>query len=240
MNNIISTPFIHAQKDDFAKTVLMPGDPLRSQYIAENYLKNIKLVNNLRDIKGYTGEYKGVKISVMASGMGNPSMGVYSYELYNFFNVENIIRIGSAGSISHKLKLNDIVVGLGVSGYSNYASQFNMPGYICPIASYKLIKKSDEIKEKLGLKNIFFGNILSHDMFYNDTQKRTDYEKIGILASEMESYALYLNAMKEKKHAITLCTISDILATGESLTSEQREKSFNEMIYYSLEIAISL
>ena len=119
--NIISTPFIQAQKDDFAKTVLMPGDPLRSQYIAENYLKNIKLVNNLRDIKGYTGEYKGVKISVMASGMGNPSMGVYSYELYNLFNVENIIRIGSAGSISSKLKLNDIVVGLGVSGYSNYA-----------------------------------------------------------------------------------------------------------------------
>ena len=211
--NIISTPFIQAQKDDFAKTVLMPGDPLRSQYIAENYLKNIKLVNNIRDIKGYTGEYKGVKISVMASGMGNPSMGIYSYELYNLFNVENIIRIGSAGSISSKLKLNDIVVGLGVSGYSNFATQFNLPGYICPIASYKLIKKSDEIKEKLGLKNVYFGNILSHDMFYNDTQKRTDYEKMGILASEMESYALYLTAMKEKKHAITLCTISDILST---------------------------
>lgn len=236
----IETPHIKCPKNSFAKTVLMPGDPLRSKYISEKYLKNVKLINNIRGIQGYTGEYKNKEISIMGSGMGIPSISIYANELYNFFNVENIIRIGSAGGISKNIKIRDIVIALGTSTNSNYSNTYNLPGKFCPIASYNLVKKTDEIAQKLNYKNVFFGNVLSHDNFYDDTHIRTYWNKMNILASEMESAGLYMVAARCNKNALTMMTISDNLNTGESLSSDDREKSFDEMAILALEVGISL
>lgn len=234
----IPTPHISCvNKDDFGKTVLMPGDPLRAKFIAENFLENAKLVNNVRGIQGYTGYYKGKKVSVMASGMGMPSIGIYSYELFNFYDVENIIRIGSAGSIQENINVRDIVVGIGACTNSNYANQFNLPGNISPIGSYKLIKRTDECAKKLGIKNIHFGNVLSSDTFYDDTYPATVWSKMGVMAVEMESVALYLNALRAGKNALCICTISDSLITHEELSSEERQNSFREMMELALEVA---
>ena len=237
MNNL-PTPHIAAtEKDAFAKTVLMPGDPLRAKYIAENFLENPVLVNNTRGVQGYTGFFKGKRVSVMASGMGMPSIGIYSYELYNFYNVETIIRVGSAGAISPELKLRDVVFGLGACTNSAYADQYRLPGVFAPTADYETLQNAVSAAEKLGIKP-FIGNILSSDTFYDDASSLADWEKMGVLAIEMEAAALYMNAARCGKKALAICTISDCpLAGGEECTAFEREKTFNKMIEIALETA---
>ena len=231
----IPTPHISAKKGDFAETVLMPGDPLRAKFIAETYLTDAVLVNNVRGIQGYTGYYNGKRISVMASGMGMPSIGIYSYELFNFYDVKNIIRIGSAGAIHPDLKLRSIVFGQGACTNSNYAHQFEMPGTIAPIASYELLEKAVNMAKTMNL-NYKVGNILSADTFYNDVTGPAVWGKMGVLAVEMESAALYLNAARAGKNALCICTISDHILTGEGLSSDDRQNSFHEMMKLALEI----
>ena len=231
----IPTPHIKAKPEDFAPTVLMPGDPLRAKYIAEHYLENPVLVNNVRGIHGYTGTYKGKRISVMASGMGMPSIGIYSFELYNFYGVENIIRIGSAGAIHPDLKLRNLVFGQGACTNSNYAHQFGMPGTIAPIASYDLLEKAVNKAKEMGV-TYKVGNILSSDTFYDDGAGSAVWGKMGCLAVEMEAAALYLNAARCGKKALAMCTISDHLITGEELSAEDRQNSFHEMMQLALEI----
>ena len=216
------TPHISAKPGDFAKTVLMPGDPLRAKFIAETFLENPVLVNNVRGIQGYTGTYKGKRVSVMASGMGMPSMGIYSYELFNFYGVENIIRVGSAGAISEKAKLRSIVLGMGACTNSGYASQYGL----CGTAQ----------ADRMGL-DYEVGTVLSSDTFYNDSMNTMDWQKMGVLAIEMEAAALYLNAARAGKNALCICTISDSLVTGEALDAEQRQNTFTEMMELALEIA---
>lgn len=235
-----NTPHIKANKGDFAKTVLMPGDPNRSRFIAENFLENPKLVNNVRGVQGYTGTYKGVPVSVMASGMGMPSMAIYSYELFNFFDVENIIRIGSAGSYKKDVKVRDLVIGLGACTNSNYAKSFNINGTFAPVASYSLLQNAVSVMKKMDL-NFHVGNILSSDVFYNENDNSVEsWGKMGVLAVEMEAAALYMNAARSGKNALAICTISDSLLTGESLSANEREISFTDMIKAALETAISL
>ena len=232
------TPHINAQKGDFAKTVLMPGDPLRAKYIAENFLENPRLVNNVRGIHGYTGTYKGVPISVMASGMGMPSIGIYSYELFSAYGVENIIRVGSAGGMQSSVKVRDIVIGMGACTNSNYASQYGLNGTFAPIASYKLLRTCVDKATEMGICH-HIGNLLSSDTFYSDDQS-SDWGKMGVLAVEMEAAALYMNASRLGKNALAICTISDHLLTGEATSSEERQNSFTEMMTLALETAICL
>ena len=232
----IPTPHISAKQGDFADTVLMPGDPLRAKFIAENFLTDAVLVNNVRGVQGYTGYYKGKRVSVMASGMGIPSIGIYSYELYNFYGVKNIIRIGSAGAIHPDLKVRNLVFGQGSCTNSNYAHQFGMPGTIAPIASYELLEKAVDTAKKLNL-TFKVGNILSSDTFYDDGAGSAVWGIMGVLAVEMESAALYLNAARAGKNALCICTISDHLLTGEALSAEERQNSFREMMELALEIA---
>lgn len=232
----IPTPHNSANIDDFAKTVLMPGDPLRAKFIAENFLEDPVLVNGVRGINGYTGMYNGKIVSVMASGMGIPSIGIYSYELFNFYNVENIIRIGSAGAISDEVNLRDIVIGQGACTNSNYASQFNLPGTYAPIASYKLMKQAVDFAQDAGV-NYKVGNLFSSDTFYDDAASLSDWRKMGVLAVEMESAALYMNAARAGKNALCICTISDCPFTGESCTAEERQNTFTDMMEIALKIA---
>lgn len=232
----IPTPHNSANIDDFAKTVLMPGDPLRAKFIAENFLEDPVLVNGVRGINGYTGMYNGKIVSVMASGMGIPSIGIYSYELFNFYNVENIIRIGSAGAISDEVNLRDIVIGQGSCTNSNYASQFNLPGTYAPIASYKLLKQAVDFAQDAGV-NYKVGNLFSSDTFYDDAASLSDWRKMGVLAVEMESAALYMNAARAGKNALCICTISDCPFTGESCTAEERQNTFTDMMEIALKIA---
>ncbi len=232
----IPTPHINAKMGDFAQTVLMPGDPLRSKFIAENFLKDAVLVNNVRGIQGYTGTYNGKRVSVMASGMGMPTIGIYSYELFNFYGVENIIRIGSAGAISPDLKLRSIVIGMSASFNSNFDKQFGLPGVYAPTASYELLKKATDAAEKMNIP-VTVGNILSNDLFYDDGMRTLEWQKMGVLAVEMESAALYMNAARAKKNALCICTISDSLVTGEECTAEERQNTFTKMMELALEIA---
>ena len=232
----IPTPHNSANIDDFAKTVLMPGDPLRAKFIAENFLEDPVLVNGVRGINGYTGMYNGKIVSVMASGMGIPSIGIYSYELFNFYNVENIIRIGSAGAISDEVNLRDIVIGQGACTNSNYASQFNLPGTYAPIASYKLLKQAVDFAQDAGV-NYKVGNLFSSDTFYDDAASLSDWRKMGVLAVELESAALYMNAARAGKNALCICTISDCPFTGESCTAEERQNTFTDMMEIALKIA---
>ena len=232
----IPTPHNSANIDDFAQTVLMPGDPLRAKFIAENFLEDPVLVNGVRGINGYTGMYNGKIVSVMASGMGIPSIGIYSYELFNFYNVENIIRIGSAGAISDEVNLRDIVIGQGACTNSNYASQFNLPGTYAPIASYKLLKQAVDFAQDAGV-NYKVGNLFSSDTFYDDAASLSDWRKMGVLAVEMESAALYMNAARAGKNALCICTISDCPFTGESCTAEERQNTFTDMMEIALKIA---
>lgn len=238
MEKMYPTPHINAKPEDFAKTVLMPGDPLRAKFIAENFLTNAVLVNNVRGIQGYTGEYKGKRVSVMASGMGMPSIAIYSYELYNFFGVENIIRVGSAGALREDIKVRELVLGMAASTNSNFASQYNLKGTVAPVCSYKLLKTCTDTAEKMGLK-LRVGSLLSSDTFYSD-DKTTDFAKMGVMAVEMEAAALYLNAMRSSKNALAICTISDNVVTGEALNAEERQNSFTEMMRLALETAILL
>ncbi len=237
------TPHVKANKGDFAKTVLMPGDPLRAQFIAENFLQNPRLVNNVRGVQGYTGTYKGVPVSVMASGMGMPSIGIYAYELYEAFDVENIIRVGSAGGMVEDVKVRDIVLGMGASTNSNFASKYRLNGTFAPICSYPLLKTCTDAAEKLAL-SVKVGNILSTDTFYNDEEGLPEalkitpsFAKMGVLAVEMEAAALYMTAARAGKNALAILTVSDHLLTGESLPAEERQTSFTEMMTLSLETA---
>jgi len=236
------TPHISAPAGAFAKTVLLPGDPKRAKYVAEKFLDKAELVNDVRGVQGYTGFYKGVKISVMASGMGMPSMGIYSYELFNAYDVENIIRVGSIGSIKEDVNLKDIVVATSASTNSNYGSNFHLDGIISGAASYKLVKKVDEVVEKMGLSSkVKFGQILSSDTFYTD-EKENDlkWAKMGVIGVEMEGYALYLNAARAGKNALVMATVSDQLVKKQYLSAEERQLSFDEMLTVALEAAISL
>ena len=234
------TPHINATPEDIAKTVLMPGDPLRAKFIAENFLENPVLFNNVRGIHGYTGTYKGHKVSVMASGMGIPSIGIYSYELYNFFGVENIMRIGSAGAMNKDIHVRDIVIGMGACTNSNFASQYNMPGTFAPIADYTMMKTAIECAEKAGA-NYHVGNLLSSDTFYGDDPTASEkWMKMGVMAVEMEAAGLYMNAARAGKRALAICTISDHLLTGEATSAEERQNSFTQMMEIALETAIAL
>ena len=230
------TPHIEAKAGDFAETVLMPGDPLRARFIAENFLTDAKLVNNVRGIQGYTGTYKGKRVSVMASGMGMPSMAIYSYELFNFYDVKNIIRVGTAGVIDPSLEVRDVVIGMGACTNSNYAAQFDLPGTYAPICSYDLMKKAVEAAQRLGIEPKI-GNIYSSDAFYDDGAGLSKWQKMGVLATEMEAAALYMNAARAGKNALTICTISDNPFTGEATTPEERQKTFTAMMEIALEIA---
>lgn len=236
MNPPIPTPHINAKLGDFAPTVLMPGDPLRSKLIAEKLLTNARLVNNLRGVQGYTGEYKGKPVSVMASGMGMPSMGIYSYELFNYYGVENIIRIGSAGMISQKLKVRDIVVGMSAYTNSNFGHQFGFDGNVAPCCSYELLAAAMKAGEKLGQVPVP-GALYSSDTFYDESQPLGKLQKLGVLAVEMEAAALYLNAARAGKNALSICTISDNPFTGEELSAEDRQNTFIKMMEIALEIA---
>ncbi len=243
MSNAYPTPHINSKPEDFGKTVLMPGDPLRAKFIAENFLENSILVNNVRGVQGYTGSYKGVKVSVMASGMGMPSIGIYSHELYNFFGVENIIRVGSAGALRGDIPVRDVVLGMGACTNSNFAHQFKLDGTFSAICSYKMLKAAADIAEEMKI-NFHVGNILSSDTFYNDdtcnAPSSETWGKMGVLAVEMEAAALYMNAARYNKNALAICTVSDNLVTGEVTTAEERQNSFTEMMRLALEIAVTL
>jgi purine-nucleoside phosphorylase len=233
----MSTPHNEAKSGDIAKTVLMPGDPLRAKFIAENYLEDVVCFNQVRNMFGYTGTYKGKKVSVMGGGMGMPSIGIYSYELYNFYDVENIIRIGSAGGIAEDIMVRDIVIGMGASTNSNFAAQYKLPGTFAPIADYGLLRKAVETAERLNIKTVV-GNVLSSDTFYDDNKDaNASWRKMNILAVEMEAAALYMNAARAGKKALCILTISDHVFTGESLSAEDRQVTFRDMMEIALEIA---
>lgn len=236
----MATPHIKAEIGDFGKTVLMPGDPLRAKHIAETYLENPVLVNNVRGVQGYTGTYKGVKVSVMASGMGMPSMSIYSYELYKFFGVENIMRIGSAGTVSPKVKIRDIVMAQGACTTSNIQDNFGVHGHFAPIADFDMLRTAVEVAEELKL-SFKVGNVVSDDVFYDATENyNKPFVDLGALALEMEAAGLYMQAARTGKRALAVCTISDSLLTGEALPPEDRQTSFGEMMVLALETAVRL
>ena len=236
----MATAHINANPEDFASTVLMPGDPLRAKMIAEKYLENAVLVNNIRGVQGYTGTYKGKRVSVMASGMGMPSMGIYSYELFKFFDVKNIIRIGSAGALKEDIHVRDVVIGMGCSTDSNFAANYNLPGTFSPLCSYEIMSKCVECAEEMGIA-CRVGNLLSTDVFYgDDSSANARWAEMGVLAVEMEGAALYMNAAKLNKNALVICTVSNHIITGEETTAEERQNSFGEMITLALETALKL
>lgn len=239
-NDKTPTPHIGAKKGDFAKTVLMPGDPMRAKFIAENYLENAVLVNKVRGAYGYTGFYKGKPVSVMTSGMGQPSMGIYSYELFRFYGVENIIRIGSCGSFDKDLHLKDLVIALGACSSGNFAEQYGLPGEFAPIADFGLAKLAAEECEKRGV-NHKIGNVLCSEYFYDDGNRQLEWTKMGVLGVEMESAALYCTAARLGKKALCICAVSDsFVYPGETLAAEEREKSFDDLIGTALEIAAKI
>ncbi len=234
----IPTPHINVgEQGIIAETVLMPGDPLRAKFIAETYLENPVQFNTVRNMYGFTGTYKGKKISVMGSGMGMPSIGIYSYELINFYGVKNIIRIGSCGAIQEDIKIRDIVIGISASTNSNYASQYGLPGSFAPTASWSLAKKAAEIAESKGIPTRV-GNILSSDIFYDDDPDTwRKWARMGVLAIEMEAAALYMNAARAGVNALCILTVSDSLVSHEVTTAEERQTSFTNMMEIALELA---
>ena len=237
----IPTPHISAKKEDIAKTVLMPGDPLRAKFIAETFLESPVLVNNVRGVQGHTGTCKGVPVTVMASGMGIPAIGIYSWELYNFYDVDNIIRIGSAGAMRDDLKLMDIVAGQGACTDSNFAHQFELNGTFAPIADYTLLSNCVEAANEKGI-DMKVGNILSSDNFYSPSNcdDSTKWRDMGVMAVEMEAAGLYMNAARAGKRALCICTISDHLYRSEALSSEQRQLSLTQMIEIALDTAVKM
>lgn len=233
------TPHNQATEGQIAKTVLMPGDPLRAKYVADAYLEDVTCFNQVRNMLGFTGTYKGKPVSVMGSGMGVPSIGIYSYELFNLYDVNNIIRIGTAGGLAPDVRLRDLVIGMGACTDSNYAAQFRMPGTLAPIADFGLLRKAVESAERLGY-DYKVGNVLSSDVFYNDDETVNERcASMGVLAVEMESVALYLNAIRARKHALCLLTVSDLPLSGEGLPAEDRQTSFTQMMEVALEVAAS-
>ncbi len=236
MSNI-PTPHNEAKEGEIAKTVLMPGDPLRAKFIADNYLQEVVCFNKVRNMLGFTGTWQGKRVSVMGGGMGMPSVGIYSYELFHFYGVDNIIRIGTAGGIAENVKLRDIVIGMGASTNSNYAAQYKLPGTFAPIADYGLLRTAVEAADKKNIKTVV-GNILSSDTFYDDNKEANSlWRKMNVLAVEMEAAALYMNAARAGKKALCILTISDHVFTGESLSAEDRQLTFRDMMEIALEIA---
>jgi len=240
------TPHISAKPGDFGKTVLMPGDPLRAKFIAENFLENPVLVNNVRGVQGHTGTYKGVKVSVMASGMGMPAIGIYSHELYNGYGVENIIRVGSAGAIQENIDLYDLVLAQGACTDSNWASQFHLPGTFAPIADFQLLSEAVKAAENLGA-TYHVGNVNSSDVFYGDhvgvpegLDSVYGLKKMGVMALEMEAAALYMNAARYGKRALCICTISDHVLKGTETTSQERQTAFTTMMRVALDVAVAM
>ena len=239
----VPTPHNQARPGDIAKTVLMPGDPLRAKFIAQSFITDARLVNNVRGIQGYTGTYRGVPVSVMASGMGMPSMGIYSYELFNLYGVDNIIRVGSAGALTEKTNLRDIILAMGACTTSSYAEQYRLPGTFASIASFELLHICVHEAERAGL-TVNVGNVCSTDAFYGDedglaqAQKSASlWRKMGVLCVEMEAAALYMNAARAGKRALAVMTVSDSLVTGESLSSAERQESFTDMMELALNTA---
>ncbi|OFV23420.1 purine-nucleoside phosphorylase [Staphylococcus sp. HMSC14C01] len=231
------TPHIQPNGTKIAKTVLMPGDPLRAKYIADNFLENVEQFNEVRNMFGYTGTYKGKEISVMGSGMGIPSIGIYSYELYNFFDVDTIIRIGSCGALQENVNLYDVIIAQAASTNSNYVDQFNIPGHFAPIADFELITKAKQVADDIGVVT-HVGNILSSDTFYNaDKHFNDSWKNMGILGIEMESAGLYLNAIHAGKKALGIFTVSDHILRDEATSAEERQTSFTQMMEIALEIA---
>ena len=232
----MSTPHNQANKGDIAKTVLMPGDPLRAKFLAETYLENVVQFNSVRNMLGYTGEYKGKKVSIMGSGMGMPSIGIYSHELYTQYDVENIIRIGSCGSLKENVHMRDIIIAQGACTDSSFASQYNLGGTFSAISSYDLLEKAVARAKEKNI-NYHVGNvlasdyILSSDIFYHaDKNSPEKWASMGCLGVEMESYALFTTAAYLNKKALTLLTVSDSLVTCEETTADEREKTFTAMM----------
>ena len=231
------TPHIGATPEDIAKTVLMPGDPLRARAVAERYLTDAVCFNAIRGILGFTGTYQGKRVSVMASGMGMPSIGIYSYELFHAFGVENIVRIGSAGAMQPQIALRDIVIGMGACTNSRYAEQYRLPGTFAPIADFSLLQKTVTLAQEMGIP-YHVGNLLSSDTFYDDDpQANPAWRRMGVLAVEMEAAALYMNAARAGKRALAICTVSDSLVTGEALPAIERQISFTQMMELALALA---
>ena len=233
------TPHNHAQNGDFAKTVLMPGDPLRAKFIAETFLENPQLVNNVRGVQGYTGTYKGVRVSVMASGMGIPSIAIYSNELYTHYGVENIIRVGSAGAMRADMELGSVCAGMGACTNSDFAGQYELGGTFAPICDYELLSAAVESAKELGVK-MPVGNLYSSDTFYDAAGRNMRFQKMGVMAVEMEAAALYCNAAYTGKRALAICSISDNLITGEELSADERQTTFTNMMKIALEVAVKM
>lgn len=230
----MSTPHIKAETGDIASTVIMPGDPLRAKYVAENYLRDVLCFNNVRGMLGYTGTYNGKKVSVMGSGMGMPSIGIYSYELYKFFGVERIIRAGSIGGMSDGVNLREVIIAEGACTDSEYQSQYGVKGHFAPICDFGLLRSAVGIAEREGIA-VKVGNVLSTDVFYNaDAEQKEKWKALGVLGVEMESAALYMNASFLNKKALGIFTVSDHLFKGGSLSSDERERSFDDMIRLAL------
>ncbi|TJX14416.1 purine-nucleoside phosphorylase [Tissierella creatinini] len=233
----MATPHISANKGDIAETILLPGDPLRAKFIADTFLEDVVQFNGVRNMFGYTGTYKGKKISVMGTGMGVPSIGIYSYELIHFYGVKNLIRVGSCGAIQKDLKLYDVIFGIGASTNSNYAHQYNLPGTYSATASWELLEKAKKVADKKGT-HVTVGNILSSDTFYTeDTTEVETWAAMGVLAIEMEAFALYCNAARAGVNALAILTVSDSIVNNEVTTAEEREKSFTKMMEIALELA---
>ena len=232
----MSTPHNNAQPGDIAKVVLMPGDPLRAKFLADTYLANPKCFNEVRNMFGYTGTYKGKTISVMGSGMGIPSIAIYSYELFHFYGVETIIRIGTAGGLAENVNLRDVVFGEGARTTSNFAAQYKLPRPIAPIADFDLLRQAAEAADELGV-NYHVGNLLSSDVFYGPAEDNDAWAKMGVLATEMEAAALYLNAIPAGKKALGIMTISDLILRDGCLSAQERQTSFTQMMEIALAVA---
>lgn len=223
------TPHIGAQYGEIAKTVIMAGDPLRAKLMAERYLENAVEVSHVRNMLAFTGDYKGKKVTVMGHGMGIPSIGIYTYELYNFYDVETIIRVGSCGARQTYVHLGDIIIAQGACTDSNYADQFQLPGHYSCIADFDLCRRAVDKCEELGY-SYHVGNVFSADIFYSEDPRKENWTKMGVLADEMEAPALYMNAARTCKKALVICTVSDHILTGEATTAEQRQNTFTQMM----------
>jgi purine-nucleoside phosphorylase len=231
----IPTPHIGAREGEIADRVIMAGGPLRAKFMAETFLENPVQYNAVRGMLGYTGTYKGKRVSVQGHGMGIPSIGIYTYELFNFYGVKRIIRTGSAGAYHPDLKIGDVVIGLGACTDSNYAAHYNLPGTYAPVADFQLARAAVEKAEAMGI-NYRVGNILSSDVFYGEDERWREWQKMGVLAVEMEAAALYMNAARSSNEALCICTISDSLVTGEASSAEQRQTAFTNMMEIAFEI----
>jgi purine-nucleoside phosphorylase len=229
------TPHIGAQYGEIAETVIMAGDPLRAKLMAERFLDDAVQFNNVRGMLGFTGTYKGKRISVMGHGMGMPSIGIYTYELFNFYGVKTIVRVGSAGAIQTDLHLGDLVIAQGACTNSNYAAQYELPGTFAPIGDFQLLRKAAEACDRMGYA-YKVGNVLSSDVFYNENAHNDKWSAMGVLAVEMEIAALYMNAVRSGNRALAICTVSDHIITGEVTTAEERQNTFTKM----MDVAFSL